>query len=372
MSDRPEADRVTGTPHPRDCPRLIGHAAAEAEILASFDEGRLHHAWLLTGPQGIGKATLAWRLARFLIATPPQDGSSLFGEPVPLTSLDIPDDHPVARRMIAGAEPGLCSITRPFDEKTKRLKAQITVEELRRLSSFFGLSAADGGRRVVIIDSADEMNASAANALLKMLEEPPRDAVLLLISHQPARLLPTIRSRCRTLRLGTLGPADMAAAVTAAGGQVDPASAAALSELAQGSVGAALRLLSYDGLEIYAQLVALLASSPQLDRQRALALANSCAGRQNEARLDLVLQLLDVALARLARAGALGRAPEVQAAAGESTMISRLAPNAQSGRDWAARAQVIGDRARHARGVNVDAATLVLDALLSLQDTVAV
>ena len=267
----PEPDRVEGAPHPRETRALCGQARAEAAFLDAHAGGRLHHAWLLTGPRGVGKATLAWRIARFLLTEPPAaDGAGLFGDTPPApTSLDVPEDHPALRRMEALAEPSLFLLRRAWDDKARppRLKTVITVDEVRRLKGFFALSAADGGRRVVIVDAADEMNANAANALLKLLEEPPAGAVLLLVSHQPSRLLPTIRSRCRELRLETLGAEDMAAALAAAG-HAPGEEAEALAELAGGSVGEAVRLANLDGLAAYRSLVALFAGAPGIDRPR--------------------------------------------------------------------------------------------------------
>ena len=209
-AELPEPDRIEGAPHPRETARLYGHEAAEAAFLDAAISGRLHHAWLITGPRGTGKATLAWRLARFLLATPPAGETGLFGAAPPPMSLDIDPEHPVARRMRALSEPGLFLLRRGANDKGDRLSAEIRVDEVRKLKGFFSLSATDGGRRVVIVDAADEMNTAAANAVLKLLEEPPRGAVLLLVSHQPNRLLPTIRSRCRELRLAPLAPDDLA------------------------------------------------------------------------------------------------------------------------------------------------------------------
>ena len=197
----PEPDRIDGAPHPRETQALYGQDTAQADFLQAYDSDRLHHGWLITGPKGVGKATLAWQIARFLLATPPVQDDGLCGTPTPPTSLKIAEEQRVARRMLAGSEPGLFVLRRPYDDKAKRLKAQITVDEVRKLKGFFALSAADGGRRVVIVDAADDMNVNAANAILKLLEEPPDRTTLLLISHQPSRLLPTIRSRCRELRL---------------------------------------------------------------------------------------------------------------------------------------------------------------------------
>ena len=208
MSDLPQADRIAGLPHPCETEHLFGHDAACAQVLEAFNGDRMHHAWMLTGPKGIGKASLAYQIARFLLAADPP-GDSLFGTPPPATSLAVPADHPVASRIRAGSEPGLCILRRPVDDKTGKLKTVIPVDTVRELRQFFSLSAGGNGRRVVIVDCIDDMNANAANALLKVLEEPPQEAVLLLVTHQPGRILPTIRSRCRTLACAPLSPEDL-------------------------------------------------------------------------------------------------------------------------------------------------------------------
>lgn len=374
MSEAPQpADQAPGAPHPRETARLFGQDAAQSAFLEAYTSGRLHHGWLLTGPGGIGKATLAWRIARFLLATPPAESGGLFGAPPPPVSLDIDPEHPVARRIQAGAEPGLAAITRSLNEKTNRMRDDIVVDDIRRLNRFFGLSAADGGRRVVIVDAADNMNMSAANALLKMLEEPPARTTLLLISHQPSALLPTIRSRCRTLRLAPLSPADMQAALAQTGVELpgDPQKAAHLAALATGSVGAALRLTNLGGLPIYDELVAILNSLPGLDRERALALANAAAQRGASDRFELLLTLAEILLARLARTGASGTAPAPEAASGEAKTLARLAPSPAMGRAWAESAGVIVARARHGQAVNLDPAALVLDMVFKMQETAA-
>jgi DNA polymerase-3 subunit delta' len=367
MSDEghPEPDRIEGAPHPRDTARLIGQETAEAAFLDAHAAGRLHHAWLLTGPRGVGKATLAWRIARFLLATP-EDGGGLFGSaPETPATLDIAPDHPVARRIHAGSEPRLFPLRRAWDEDKKRLKTVITVDEVRRMKSFLQLSSTDGGRRAVIVDPADEMNTAAANALLKMLEEPPHGVTFLLISHQPSRLLPTIRSRCRELRLTTLAPDDLTAAMAAAG--ADTGNGDALAALAGGSVGEAIRLTNLDGLETYAAIVKLFATLPRLDRPQALSLADSAAQRGAEAKLSLLLDLMDLFLARLARTGATGMTGP-NAAPGEAQLLTRLAPHAHAGRRWAELQQSLGARARHGRAVNLDPAALILDMVLKIDE----
>ncbi|WP_372604968.1 DNA polymerase III subunit delta' [Actibacterium sp.] len=368
MSDLPDPDRVEGAPHPRETPRLIGQSAAETAFLDAYNGERLHHGWLLTGPRGIGKATLAWRIARFLLATPPADDGGLFGAPEPPNSLDIAPDHPVARRLQALSDPGLCLIRRGPNDKGDALSNDIRVDQVRKLKSFFALSATDGGRRVVIVDSADELNTSAANALLKELEEPPARVTMLLISHQPSKLLPTIRSRCRELRLGTLDPDQMAQALAQAGAETpDPV---ALAELSGGSVGEALRLTNLGGLELYSELVGLMATLPRLDRPRALKFAEAAAGKAARPRYDLMLALLDLFLARLARAGVMGP-PANEAAKGEAALLARLSPDLYAARAWAETAETLGARARHARAVNLDPASLILDTVLRIDQTAA-
>ncbi len=363
--DTPQPDRLTGALHPRDTPALIGQDAAEAAFLDAYNTGKLHHAWLLTGPRGVGKATLGWRIARFLLATPEDDGG-MFAAPTPAT-LDIDPEHPVARRIASGGEGALKSVTRSMNTDTKKMRKQIVVDDIRALNGFFQMSAADGGRRIVIIDDADEMNVNAANALLKMLEEPPERAVLILISHQPFGLLPTIKSRCRTLRLGTLAPEQMADALGASGVEVD-GDPKALAELAGGSVGGALRLSLMGGLQIYSELTALVGTLPRMDRARALKLAEAAAQRGAEEKLTLLFTLIDVLLSRLARTGATGQPPAVDAAPQEREILQRLSPNAQQGRKWAALAQEISARAQHGMAVNLDPAALVLDTLQKMGD----
>ncbi|MEP2717990.1 DNA polymerase III subunit delta' [Pseudophaeobacter sp.] len=364
--DLPRADQAPGAPHPRETLQLFGQEQAEQDFLTAFNSNRLHHGWLLTGPQGIGKATLAWRIARFLLATPPAE-EGLFGAPPPVTSLAIDPEHPVAHRIQALAEPGLAAISRSYNDKGK-LRDQIVVDDIRKLNRFFGLSATDGGRRVVIVDAADDMNTSAANALLKMLEEPPARTTILLISHQPSRLLPTIRSRCRTLRLGALSPDDMRAALTQAGAEL-PEETTHLAALAAGSVGAALRLLNLGGLKIYAELIQILGTMPRLDRQRAMALAEASAQRGAAEKFELLLTLIEVALSRLARTGATGQAPQPEAARGEAEVLSRLAATPQRGLAWADLSAEATARARHGQAVNLDPASLVLDTVFKMQET---
>lgn len=365
--DLPEPDRIEGAPHPRETAHVFGHAAAEAEFMRAFTSGRMHHGWLITGPRGVGKATLAWKIARFLLTAPEDDGG-LFGAPPPPATLDVDPDHPVARRMAHLAEPRLFLVRRGANDKETALSAVIRVDEVRGLKNFLNLSAADGGRRVVIVDCADEMNPNAANAVLKILEEPPPRVTFLLISHQPFRLLPTIRSRCRELRLSPLGPDDLAAALAQAGGEAGTEDSAALAELAGGSVGEAFRLTNLDGLTLYGQIVGLLADLPRLNRARAHALTETATGKGAEPRFDLIVTLVDLFLARLSRAAALRQLPH-EAAKGEADLITRLAAHPRAAQIWAELAQGLSQRARRGKAVNLDPAALLMDMLLELEKT---
>ena len=187
-------------PPPWRSQRLLGHETAEKTMLAAHQSGRLHHAWLLAGPRGIGKATLAWRFARFLLSG--QAGASLFGgEP---DSLDVPADAPGRSLVDARSHPDLFHLRRTLNPDTGRMRAEIAVDDVRELGAFMHMTPAMGKWRVAIVDAADEMNRNSANAVLKILEEPPPNAVLLMVAHAPGRLLPTIRSRCRRLALQPL------------------------------------------------------------------------------------------------------------------------------------------------------------------------
>jgi DNA polymerase-3 subunit delta' len=364
--DIPEPDRIEGAPHPRKTPHILGQSAAEAAFLGAFNGSRLHHGWMITGPRGVGKATLAWKIATFLLATPDDDGGMF--APAPPSSLYIDPENPIARRIANLSESRLFLLRRPYDEKAARLKQDITVDEVRKMKSFFALSAADGGRRVAIVDCLDDMNTSAANALLKLLEEPPARVTLLLIAHQPARLLPTIRSRCRELRLGPLSAGDLADALAQAGGEVAPQESIPLAELAGGSVGEAFRMTNLDGLKLYQSLINLFTSLPRLDRPKALALAEAGAAKGAEQTFELIVTLLDLFLARLARAGTLGALPP-EAARGEAALIERLSPTADHARIWADLAQVLGLRARRGKSVNLDPSALLMDMVLKIDET---
>jgi DNA polymerase III subunit delta' len=272
--DDDDADAAEPRP-PRQTTVFYGHAEAEAALLEAYRSGRFPHAWLIAGPAGIGKATLAYRLARFILAYPDPQAPPVRRA----ASLDVDADHPVARRVAAQAQGDLLVLERVVNEKTGKLYQDIRVDDVRRTVGFFGSTPAEGGWRVAIVDSVDELNASGANALLKVLEEPPKRGVLLLVNHSAARVLPTIRSRCRLLALRPLAAGDVARAAAAAlGEKSDDARIAAAAAVADGSVRRALAFLDGDALDLHNRVVELLDRLPTLDPRALHALGDRLYG----------------------------------------------------------------------------------------------
>jgi DNA polymerase III subunit delta' len=270
MSAR-QPETTVAIPHPRETMSLFGHREGELALLHAFRSGRIPHAWLIGGAQGIGKATLAYRMARFVLG----NRDPLVPYVQEAETLEIDPAHAVARHVASGAHGGLLTLERSLNDKGV-LRTVITVDETRETISFFGSTAAVEGWRVCIVDTVDELNANAANALLKVLEEPPRQSLFLLLSHAPARVLPTIQSRCRKLPLRPLETSDVirAAAAAAQIAADDPALAEAAA-LAEGSVSRALNLLGGDALKLQQRTAALLRALPGLDARELHALGDS-------------------------------------------------------------------------------------------------
>ena len=271
-TDAPNFDGE-GAPPPRENPDLRGHAAAERTLLDAYNGGRLAHAWLFTGPRGIGKATLAYRFARFMLAHGKEtgageEGGGLFGDalaPAPPDSLHLDPENPVFRRVAAGGHADFLAVERGINENTGKPRSEIVVGDVRKIGDTMRLTPAEGGWRVAIVDAADEMNPIAANALLKVLEEPPARALLILVSHAPGRLLPTIVSRCRRLALQALADDDVAALLAAYRADLPAADRVALVGLAEGSIGRALGLADEGGVGLYRELAALLVTLGRID-----------------------------------------------------------------------------------------------------------
>ena len=279
---------------PRANPVLFGHADAEVEMVDAIRTGRMHHAWLITGPEGVGKATLAYRFARRLLAGLPA-GDSL--------ALDA--DDPVFRRVAAHSHADLLTVERVFNDKTRRMKTQIAVDDVRKINGFMSLTPAEGGWRVVVVDGAEELNQASANALLKVLEEPPPRAMLLLVCAAPGRLLATIRSRCRRLRLTPLADAEMAALLAEQLPRLDADQRGRLITLAEGSPGRAIMLAEAEGLKIAALVDRLLAELPGVPVSRGYEIADVL-GRSDTG-FSTFMDLLRAGVAAAVREAARGR-----------------------------------------------------------------
>lgn len=358
IEELPEADRLEEYPHPRQTETLFGHAQAERTFAESLAAGRIHHAWLLAGPKGIGKGTLAYRFARAALANP--------GERDPRgESLAIDPSTIAARQVRALSHPGLLVIRRPYDVKTKRFSASITVDEVRRLRNFLSHRAAGDGWRIVIVDEANELNVNAANALLKSLEEPPTRTVFLLISSAPGELVPTIRSRCRMLALAPLGQEDLRAAVReaiAATGGEPPGDSdwPALEQLSAGSAGRLLGLLGAGGLDLQTQINRILGLLPKVDWRAVHTLSDELQPVAAETRFELFFELLLDRLARLIRVAATGEGtPE------DRTLADRLVGGGRLA-SFAALWERVAREKADTLALNLDRKSLIIETVAAL------
>jgi len=333
---------------PRANPDLVGHEAAEATLRQLFDSGRLPHALLLSGPRGIGKATLAFRLARFVLSGGGEGGGlDMFGAPAE-PGLAVSPESGVFRRVAAGGHADLLTVERAFDPRRKRLRSEIVVADVREIGAFLHLTAAEGGWRVVIVDGADAMNRNAGNALLKILEEPPRRTVLLLVAHSPGLLLPTIRSRCRQMKLSPLPGATVRALLARYCPDLDDGVAASIVDLAEGSIGRALELAGSGGVELYQAMVAMLARRPRLDPLALHGFADKLARADAEDSYRGLEELLGQHLARQA---------VVAARAGQRGEAAR----------WARLRDDIGNDFTRADGLNLDRKQTILSAFFAIE-----
>ncbi len=366
-------------PLPRENAELEGHGAAEAVLLRAAASGRLPHAWLITGPRGIGKATLAFRFARYLL----KDGAGeadLFGNPP--DSLRVDPEDPVFRMVAAGGHGDLRLVERQADERNpNRLRREIVVGDLRAVVDFLHMTAAAGGWRIVIVDSADEMNGAAANALLKVLEEPPPRALLILVSHTPGRLLPTIRSRCCHLALAPLAEDTLGRLLERYRPGLEPGEARTLVGLADGSIGRALGLAAGGGLELYRILISLLAGLPDTPVDQIHAFGDRLAKDSDGASFRTGTELLLWWLARMIHMGSQGGSqggsrggspgdtrndlPE-DAMPGERDIMARLLAR-RSVDQWLDLWEKLSSLFARTEGANLDRRQVVVTAFIDLQ-----
>ena len=344
---------------PRANPELVGHEGAEHELKRLYQSGRLPHAILFSGPRGIGKATLAFRFARFLLARDPDTAGEDRG-------LAIDPESGVFRRVASGGHADLLTIERGWDPRRRRLRGEILVDDTRQIAGFLHLTAAEGGWRVVVVDGADEMNRNAANALLKILEEPPRQALLLLVSHSPGRLLPTIRSRCRRFPLEPPPPEVVVRLVERYRPEIEAHECEALSALAGGSIGRALELADAGGVALYRQLIEMLSQMPRLDAVRLHGLVDRLVRPEADDAYRAAAELLSQFLARMAAGMARRQIPGGEIVFGEGEAMRRLAARADPAR-WAALREEIDDNFVRTEGLNLDRKQAMLGAFFAIE-----
>ncbi len=296
-------DQVSAAPAPRENPILIGQERAEAALLDAYRAKRLPHAWLVTGPRGIGKATLAFRFARFLFAGG-AEGQGLFtGSAI---ALAVDPASPVSRRVASGGHADLLVIEKGYDPKRRRRRSEIVVDDVRQIADFLHLTPAEGSWRIVIVDGADDMNRNAANALLKALEEPPERSLLLMSATSPGHVLPTIRSRCRQLVLAPLAEAEVAELLRRYLPSVTADEALSLAQIAEGSIGRALDLAENDGVALDRELKGLLGALPKIDGAAVDRFADKVGRWGADESFRLAAELLPARLARMIRDAASG------------------------------------------------------------------
>lgn len=347
-----EAPEDTG---PAWTDRLIGHASAEQVFLRAHASGRMPHAWLISGPKGVGKATLAYRMARFLLVQPAaEEAGGMFGDLAPVAAtLQMPADARVFRQVAQRAHPDFRLLERTPNPKTGKLRSEIIVDDVRAVIEFLHLKASVSRWRVVIVDSADDLNRNAANALLKILEEPAPNTVLLLVSHAPQALLPTIRSRCRKLLLQPLAEEVLAAEIGARFPRSQPADRQIAALTAGGSLGHAIRMVEEGGVDLLREIGALLAGWPKLDAGLLHKLGDKLAGREQGPQFDLAIELLGWWFARMARATATESPPNPEVFQGETALIGRMRAAASLDR-WLSLWEKVSHLFDRVQSVNLD------------------
>jgi DNA polymerase III subunit delta' len=363
--------------HPRKQADLRGHGDAEAKLLAAWNSGRLPHAWLITGPRGIGKATLAYRFARFALAGGAHGdvaGDGLFG-PAPSAGesgapLTIAPDSTVFRRVAAGAHPDLLIVEKGIDAKSGREKSAIGVDDARAIGQFLSLTPAEGGWRVVVVDSADEMTRNAANAILKTLEEPPPRSLLLLVCHAPGRIPSTVRSRCRRLPMSPLGDDDMMTLLARLLPEATDAERVALARLGEGSPGRALGLAQAGGIELYRELLTIAGRLPSIDISAAHTLADKLARAGANDAFAAFAELMGWWITRLVRLSTRATAapplPAQEVFPGEHAALLKTAGLRRLDQ-WAEVWEKIARLFGQGEGLHLDRKQVLLSALMALE-----
>ncbi|MBI1214582.1 MAG: DNA polymerase III subunit delta' [Alphaproteobacteria bacterium] len=350
---------------PRNNPDLLGHEEVEAALLRDFNAGRLPHAIVLFGPEGIGKATLAYRLARFLFTQGAQ-GAGLFGEDMQPESLYVAPENPVFRRVASGGHADMEVVEREFDEKKGRLKNDISIGAVRRIQPLLRKTAAEGGWRVVIVDSAEHLNHSSQNGLLKILEEPPKQSVLILTTSQPGAFLPTIRSRCRMIQMEPLSDRNVATLLDKMAPGLPAAEKSAICHFAEGSIGKALQFHANGGVQLYRELLSLVTDLPEMNIAAVHDVTDKITrGAKSDSGYETAREILSGWCQRVARQQARGEAV-TDVLPGDADIFSRIAgdyPPHHFLETWEKMSQLFHQTDQY----NLDKRQALIGALLMLQ-----
>ena len=371
MSDEPNnffSDKIAGAPHPMLANEIIGHSSQKLIFLSSFASNRLPQCWLLAGDMGIGKASFAWLIAKFLLTTKyqPADLKIDLNESN-INSILEPQSGNTLNRIISGSEQRVYIVRRGYNEKRKTFFKNISIEDVRKLQSYCSLSIADGGKRIIIIDTADDLNKSSSNALLKLLEEPPKNTIFLLISHQPNLLLPTIKSRCQKLSFSNLDQTDLGAVLKAIGCKIERSDEVSLSILSKGSAGAACRLINSNCINLYSDILNISSSLPNLNTNKILQLSQNYFAKAKPGEFEIFLEMMQHFFSRLCKTGAMQKPVLPSVTENEAKIMKNLCPNLKSAHFWSEAANITLAKLNKGYLLNIDIESLILDAFIYLE-----
>lgn len=351
---------IDGTQAPRLCRTLHGHIRAAEMLKQAVSDNKLHHAWLLTGPKGIGKASFAYQAAKYLLSLKP-------GQLPDMTQTGFADqmDPKTLHLIESGSHPDLFIMNRPYDVKKKDFKKDIPIDSARALRKFMTMTSGFGGWRVCIIDCAEDMTIQASNAILKTLEEPASKTIFFLVSHRPGKLLDTIHSRCQKMPMEILKPEQVQALLSSVRPELDAQVVQAVTHLSEGSIGLALQITDLNGLDIYRDMVDVLASLPGLDGVKLHGFANRMADRRNEGAFRLFSLFLSSWLHLLTRTGATGGqgAPLFE---GEADVIQRFL-SAASLEQWSDVWEKVAFLLRQSDALNLDRKQTVIECFSAIR-----
>lgn len=362
------SDKIAGAPHPMLANEIIGHSSQKLSFLSSFASNRLPQCWLLAGDMGIGKASFAWLIAKFLLTTKYQPADLKIDlSKTNINSILEPQSGSTLNRIISGSEQRVYVVRRGYNEKRKAFFKNISIEDVRKLQSYCSLSIADGGKRIIIIDTADDLNKSSSNALLKLLEEPPKNTIFLLISHQPNHLLPTIKSRCQKLSFSNLDQTDLGAVLTAIGCKIEPSDEVSLSILSKGSAGAACRLINSNCINLYRDILNIASSLPNLNTNKILQLSQNYFAKAKPSEFEIFIEMMQHFFSRLCKTGVMQKPVLPSVTDNEAKIMKSLCPNLKSARLWSEAANISLAKLNKGYLLNIDIESLILDAFIYLE-----